>query len=176
MALRIPSLLAHAPPRCPLSRAPRLQGVKFKHMPPPGGQQCAETPPTCPRGHFNTAPRGDSFTRTAAYWTSGRGRGLSTPRGIRAFLGGLAVGAAAVHLLHTGTSTAMARTVDLGSAEGDWRQIKGEAQRVRVQGGKVEFGHMTKAPVARPPPHRSNTFKQSLNRANPLLCSFNVEP
>lgn len=39
----------------------------------------------------------------------------------------LAAAATLVHSLHTGTFTAMALKVNLSSAEGDWKEIKGEA-------------------------------------------------
>ncbi|XP_032384170.1 ADP-ribose glycohydrolase MACROD1 isoform X1 [Etheostoma spectabile] len=110
-------------------------GVKFKHFLTPGSLRLGGQPATSPvRGHINAAPRAEKFsttTTTAALLKSSQGNASSSPRGMRGWLGKVALGAALgvstvalVDSLHTGTVTAMARKVKLDSAEGDWKETK----------------------------------------------------
>lgn len=109
-------------------------GAKFKHILSPGSHQFVKKPPTSLRGHFNIAPRGETFHKSVALWTSSQRSGCSIYRGRRGTPGKVAVGLAAgvstsvlVQSLHTGSFTAMALKVNLNSNEGDWKEIKGEA-------------------------------------------------
>lgn len=138
MALQISALFTYKFPLCtgPLSRVTanfQGAGAKFKHILSPGSRQFVKKHPTSLCGHYNIAPRGESFPNTAAIWTPSQGRGSSVYRGRRGFLGKLALGAAAglsvatlVQSLHTGAVTAMALKINLNFAEGDWKKIKGE--------------------------------------------------
>lgn len=109
-------------------------GAKYKHFLSHGNQQFEKKHPPSLCGHFNIAPRCENFPKTVALWTPSQGSGSSINRGRRGFLGKLALGAAAGsstatlgHSLHTGAVSAMALKINLDSAEGDWKKIKGEA-------------------------------------------------
>lgn len=136
MALQISALLSHVKvlPRCPgaLSRGRadlQAAGVKFKHpspgSPPPGAEPAARPR----RGHIDVARK---FSTTL--WKSSRGLGSSAGWLGKAALGAAlgASAAALVQSLHTGTLAAMALKVNLSSAEGDWKQSKGELVRVNT--------------------------------------------
>lgn len=107
-------------------------GVRFKHGVTPG------SPPGPARGHINAALRAEKFSTTptnAAIWRSSQVKASSSPRG---WLGKVALGAALgvstfalVQSLHTGTVTAMARKLNLNSADGDWKETKGETLQPR---------------------------------------------
>lgn len=139
MALQMSALFAYKSPLCtgPLPRITanfQGAGAKFKHILSPGSQHFVKKPPTSLRGHFNIAPLGETFSKSAAVCTSSQKGGSSICRGGRGILGKIALGLAAgvstaalVQSLHTGTFTAMAIKVNLNSAEGDWKEIKGEA-------------------------------------------------
>lgn len=137
MALQMSALFAYKSPLCPLPRITanfQGAGAKFKHILSPGSQHFVKKPPTSLCGHFDIAPRGATFSKSAVVCTSSQKSGSSTCRGGRGILGKIALGLAAgvstatlVQSLHTGTFTAMAITVNLNSAEGDWKEIKGEA-------------------------------------------------
>lgn len=112
-------------------------GVKFKHIIAPGSPQPGGKPATSPlRGHINAALRAEKFSTTtaaAALWKSSQGNGSFSPWGRRGWLGKVALGAALgvstvalVQSLHTGTLAAMALKINLNSAEGDWKETKGE--------------------------------------------------
>lgn len=112
----------------------QVPGAKFKHIFSPGSQQFVKKRPTSLYGHFNVAPRGENFSKTAAVLTLSQGSGSCLPRGRGRFVGELALGAAAGlsiatlgQSLHTGAVTATTRNINLNSAEGDWKKIKGEA-------------------------------------------------
>lgn len=134
MALQISALFSHlkALPCItgPLFRIQRT-GVRFKSIPCSGAPQPGRTPATgliC--GHINAEYRA-KFSTTAAFWKSSPGSGPSTPRRRRGWLGRAALGAALgvstaalVQCIHTGTLAAMARKVNLNSAEGDWMETK----------------------------------------------------
>lgn len=141
MALQISALFSYVKvlPRStgPLSRSRadfQAAGVKFKHL-TPGSPQLGAKPATSPhRGHINVARRAEKFlATTAALWKSSQGNGSSSARESREWLGKVALGAALgvstvalVQSLHTGTLAAMALKVNLNSAEGDWKETKGE--------------------------------------------------
>lgn len=115
-------------------------GAKFKHFLSHGGQQFVKKHPPSLCGHSNIARRGENFTKTGALWTSSHGSGSSVYRGRRGFLGKLALGAATglsiatlVQSLHTGAVSAMALKINLNSAEGDWKKIKGEAVKQNLK-------------------------------------------
>lgn len=145
MAMQVPAILTHKFSLCtgPVSRVTanfQGAGAKFKHILSPGSQQFVKKHPTSLCGHFNIAPRGENFSKTAALWTSSQGSGSSVYRGRRGFLGKLALGAAAglsiatlVQSLHTGAVTAMALKINLNTAEGDWNMIKGEAVKQNLK-------------------------------------------
>uniref|UniRef100_A0A3B5K8V6 Mono-ADP ribosylhydrolase 1 n=1 Tax=Takifugu rubripes TaxID=31033 RepID=A0A3B5K8V6_TAKRU len=111
MALQMAALFAYKSPLCtgPLPRITanfQGAGAKFKHILSPGSQ------------HF----------------VKNQKSGSSICRGGRGILGKIALGLAAgvstatlVQSLHTGTFSAMAIKVNLNSAEGNWKEIKGEA-------------------------------------------------
>ncbi|XP_031158888.1 ADP-ribose glycohydrolase MACROD1 isoform X3 [Sander lucioperca] len=139
MALQISALFSYI--RAPLCTGPLSRvradfqgaGVKFKHILTPGSLRLGGKPEKSPvRGHINAALRAEKFsTTTAALLKSNQGNASSSPRGMRGWLGKVALGAALgvstvalVHSLHTGTVTAMDRKVKLNSAEGDWKETK----------------------------------------------------
>ncbi|XP_074529984.1 ADP-ribose glycohydrolase MACROD1 [Halichoeres trimaculatus] len=138
MAPQISTLFSHI--RTPLSTGLLSRaradfqgaGIKFKHFLSPGSPQLGGKPATSPvRGHINVAPQAGRFSTTAAVLKSCQGKGSSSPRGRRGWLGKFALGTALgastavlVQCLHTGTLTAMAQKVDLNSAEGDWDKTK----------------------------------------------------
>ncbi|XP_029703522.1 ADP-ribose glycohydrolase MACROD1 isoform X9 [Takifugu rubripes] len=136
MALQMAALFAYKSPLCtgPLPRITanfQGAGAKFKHILSPGSQHFVKKPPTSLRGHFNIAPRGETFSKSAAVCTSSQKSGSSICRGGRGILGKIALGLAAgvstatlVQSLHTGTFSAMAIKVNLNSAEGNWKEIK----------------------------------------------------
>lgn len=145
MALQMSALFTYKFPLCtgPLSRVTANfngAGAKLKHILSPGSQQFIKKHPTSLCGHFNIALRGENFSKTAALWTPSQGSRSSVYRGRRGFLGKLALGAAAglsiatlVQCLHTGAVTAMALKINLNSAEGDWKKIKGEAVKQNIK-------------------------------------------
>lgn len=115
-------------------------GAKFKHFLSHGGQQFVKKHPPSLCGHSNIARRGENFTKTVALWTPSHGSGSSVYRGRRGFLGKLALGAATglsiatlVQSLHTGAVSAMALKINLNTAEGDWKKIKGEAVKQNLK-------------------------------------------
>ncbi|XP_028444683.1 ADP-ribose glycohydrolase MACROD1 isoform X1 [Perca flavescens] len=140
MALQISALFSYI--RAPLCTGPLSRvradfqgaGVKFKHILTPGSLRLGGKTATSPaRGHINAALRAEKFsTSTAALLKSSQGNASSSsPRGMRGWLGKVALGTALgmstvalVHSLHTGTVTAMDRKVQLNSAEGDWKKTK----------------------------------------------------
>lgn len=150
MALQMSALFTYKFPLCtgPLSRVTanfQGAGAKFKHFLSPGNQQFVKKHPTSLCSHFNIAPRGENFSKTAALWTPSQGSGSSVYRGRRGFLGKFALGAAAglsiatlVQSLHTGAVTAMALKINLNSAEGDWKKIKGEAVKQNLKECSVQ--------------------------------------
>ncbi|XP_071362920.1 ADP-ribose glycohydrolase MACROD1 isoform X4 [Trachinotus anak] len=106
-------------------------GVKFKlsvaaGSPPPAAR------PARVRGHINAARRAEKFsTTTAAPRKYSQVNGSSSSRERGGWLGKVALGAALggsaaalVQSLHTGTLAAMARRVNLNSAEGGWTETK----------------------------------------------------
>lgn len=139
MTLAMSALFAYKSPLCtgPLPRITanfQGAGAKFKHILSPGSQHVVKKPPTSLRGHLNVGPRGETFSTSAALCSCSRTSGPRTRRGGRGILGLAALGLAAgvstatlVQSLHTGTFAAMALKVNLNSAEGDWKKIKGEA-------------------------------------------------
>lgn len=147
MALQISALFSYCRvPLCigPLSRVRanfQGAGVKFKHILTAGSPQLVRPATSSIRGHINVALRAEKFSTTAALWRSSQGNGSSISRGRRGSLGrvalGVTLGVSTVALfqsLHTGTLTAMAFKVNLNSAEGDWKEIKGEAVQPRPRG------------------------------------------
>ncbi|XP_029972606.1 ADP-ribose glycohydrolase MACROD1 isoform X2 [Salarias fasciatus] len=113
----------------PLSRAP---GVRFRHAVASG-----KPPATSAlRSHISSALRANKFSTTTAtaLWKSGQGSHSSSSSsswGRTGWLGRFALGAALglstaalAQSIHTGAITAMARKVDLDSAERDWKEIK----------------------------------------------------
>lgn len=165
MAQQISALFSYC--RVPLSTGPLSRvranfqgaGVKFKHILTPGSLPLVRKRATsCPRGHINVSNRSGKFsatTKTAALWRSSQGNGSSTSQGRRSSLGritlGVTLGASTVALVqsfHTGTLKAMAPKVNLNSAEGDWKEIKGEAaQLCCLLCQKRRKCHMTKTPA-----------------------------
>lgn len=165
MAQQISALFSHC--RVPLCTGPLSRvranfqgaGVKFKHILTPGSLPLVRKPATSsPRGHINVSHRSGKFsttTKTAALWRSSQGNSFSIFRGRRSSLGrvtlGVTVGASTVALVrsfHTGTLKAMAPKVNLNSAEGDWKEIKGEAKQLCcLLCQKRRKCHMTKTPV-----------------------------
>lgn len=171
MALQISSLFSHG--KVPLSRVRanfQGAGVKFKHILSPGSPQPVRKPATSvSRGHINGTPRADKFsttTPTQALWRSGPGNGCSATQGRTGHLGRVALGVAVgvssvavVQALHTGTLSAMAHRVNLDSAQGDWKETKGETVQPRPDRCSVNLccssavpvgetcSHMTKTPV-----------------------------
>ncbi|XP_030000680.1 ADP-ribose glycohydrolase MACROD1 isoform X1 [Sphaeramia orbicularis] len=136
MALQISALFSHlrALPCIPgpLFRVQRT-GVRFKYILCPGAPQPGRTPATgLIRGHINAEHRAKfSTTAAAAFWKSSPVSSPSTHRRRTGWLGRVALGAALgvstaalVQCLHTGTLAAMARKVNLNSAEGDWKETK----------------------------------------------------
>ncbi|XP_034067758.1 ADP-ribose glycohydrolase MACROD1 isoform X1 [Gymnodraco acuticeps] len=130
MALQISALFSYMrASRCTtLSRVRadfQAAGVRFKHGVTPGSR------PGPARGHINAALRAEKFSTTptnAAIWRSSQVKASSSLRG---WLGKVALGAALgvstfalVQSLHTGTVTAMARKLNLNSADGDWKETK----------------------------------------------------
>lgn len=152
MALQMSALFTCKLPLCagPRSRVSvnfQGAGAKFKHLLSPGSQQFVKKRSAFLRGHFYIAPRGENISKTAALWTPSQGSDPSVFRSRRGFLGKLALGAAAglsfatlLQSLHTGAITAMALKIDLSSAEGDWKKIKGEASN---QNFKRTFSSMS---------------------------------
>lgn len=138
MAPQVSTLFSHI--RAPLSTGllSRVRsdfqgaGIKFKHFLSPGSPQLGGKPATSPvRGHINAVPQAERFSTTAAVWKSCQGKGSSSPRGRRGWLGKFALGTALgastavlVQCVHTGTLTAMAQKIDLNSAEGGWKETK----------------------------------------------------
>lgn len=182
MALQISALFSYV--RVPLYTGPLSRvranfqgaGIKFKHILTPGtlGGKLGVKPATSPlHGHINVDVRAAKFstTTTAAAWKSTQGNSSSSPRGRRGWLSKVALGAALgvstvalVQSLHTGTLTAMALKVNLNSAEGEWKETKGERVQPSPRGCSFHFKtatlqralsvnerdvccHMTKTPV-----------------------------
>lgn len=143
MALLMSSLL----PRCkvPLSRARadfQGVGVRFKHALSPGspltvrkpavGLSRTRSPATAEK--FSTTARSEALWRSAAAGSTcsvspGKTSGLlgRVVLGVAAGVSSVAV----VQTLHTGSLSAMARRVNLESAEGNWKETKGEAVQPR---------------------------------------------
>lgn len=152
MALQMSALFSYV--RAPLSTVPlprvrtdiQRAGIKFKHIFTSGSPQLGGKPATSPlRGHIHTAPRAEKFsTTTAAAFRWSRqdsGSPSSSPRERAYWLGRVALGAAlgvsavvVVRSLHTGTLAAMAQKVNLNSAEGDWKETKGETNQPGLRG------------------------------------------
>uniref|UniRef100_A0A1A8H8W7 MACRO domain containing 1 n=1 Tax=Nothobranchius korthausae TaxID=1143690 RepID=A0A1A8H8W7_9TELE len=130
---------------CTSSSMPRVRsdfqraGVKFKHFftlgGSPGSPQFGRTPVASPaRGQVNAATRAHRFSTTAAAGALRKfvqANGSSLPRGRSGWLGKFALGAALgastaalVQSFHTGVITAMSHKINLGSAEGDWKETK----------------------------------------------------
>ena len=142
MALQIAALLSKS--RLPLCTGTVSRvcanfqgaGVKFGHILSPGsGQRLVKKPTSSLRGHITAALRAEKFSTTARarLWRSSRRDSPFVAQGRRAALGraalGVALGVSAVVLvrsLHTGTLTAMAFKLNLNSAEGHWKEAKGE--------------------------------------------------
>lgn len=114
-------------------------GVKFTHtLTFAASSQQGRKPATAfIRCHINAEQQAPRFSTSAAFWklSQGQGHGLSSPRGRRRhWLGTVALGAALgvstaalIQSLCTGTFAAMALKVNLNSAEGDWKETKGES-------------------------------------------------
>lgn len=146
MALQISALFSYT--RAPLLTGPlsrvrddfQRAGVKFKHILTSGSPKLGAKPATSPvRGHINAALRAEKLSTTTR--SSQGNASSSSPRGSRGWLGKVALGAALgvstaalVQALHTGAVTAMARKVNLDSAEGDWKETKGETVLSRPRG------------------------------------------
>lgn len=159
MALQISSLFSHG--KVSLSRVRanfQGAGVKFKHILSPGSPQPARKPATSvPGGRINGTPQAEKFsttTPTQALWRSGPGNGCSPTRGRTGGLGRVALGVAmgassvvVVQALHTGTLSAMARRVNLDSAQGDWKETKGEAVQPRPDRCSVNLCCCSAVPV-----------------------------
>lgn len=141
MALQISALFSYVRvfPRTasPLSRVRadfQAAGVKFKHLTPGSPQLGAKPATSRDRGHINVARRAEKFlATTAALWKSSQRSGVSSAWGRRGWIGKVALGAALgvstvvlVQSVHTGTLAAMALKVNLNSAEGHWKDTKGE--------------------------------------------------
>lgn len=142
MALQITALLSNS--RLPLCTGAVSRvcanfqgaGVKFGHiLSPVSVQRLVKKPTSSLRGHITAALRAEKFSTTAParLWRSSQRNGPFISQGRRATLGkaalGVALGVSAVVLvrsLHTGTLTAMAFKVNLNSAEGHWKEAKGE--------------------------------------------------
>nr|XP_054595122.1 ADP-ribose glycohydrolase MACROD1 isoform X4 [Nothobranchius furzeri] len=111
-------------------------GVKFKHFFTLGGSpQFGRTPVASPaRGEVDAAIRAHRFSTTTAAGAPRKfvqANGSSLPRGRSGWLGKFALGAALgastaalVQSFHTGVITAMSHKINLGSAEGDWKETK----------------------------------------------------
>ena len=143
MALQISARVSHIRalqctnvPVCRTGADFQRAGVKFKHIllgSPRLGVKSATGPV---RGHVNAALRAERFSTsapTASLWKSSQTSGSFLHRGRRdwltQFVLGAALGVSTVALvqpLHTGAITAMALKVNLDSAEGDWKETKGE--------------------------------------------------
>lgn len=161
MALQISSLFSHS--KVPLSRVRanfQGAGVKFKHILSPGSPQLVRKPATSvPGGRINGPPRAEKFsttTPTQALWRVEPGNGFSATRGKTGRLGRVALGVAVgvssvavVQALHTGTLSAMARRVNLDSAQGDWKETKGEAVQPRPDRCSVNFCCSSAVPVGK---------------------------
>lgn len=145
MALQIASLFPHC--KVPLSRVRanfQGAGVRFRHVLPPGSPHRARTPAAgltrSPVTKFSTS------VRSEALWGSAAGSACSSSRGkTPGFLGRVVLGVAAgvgsvavVQALHTGSLCAMASRVNLESAEGNWKETKGEAVQPR-HGVKLSY-------------------------------------
>lgn len=144
MALQTSALFSHVRALLPRTTGPlprvradfQAAGVKFKHILTAGSPQLGVKPATSPhRSHINAALRAEKFSTTAAaaLWKCSHQAGPPSARGRRGWLGKLALGAALgvgtvalVQPLHTGSLAAMALKVNLNSAEGDWKETKGE--------------------------------------------------
>lgn len=115
-------------------------GVKFKHFLTPGSpqQQLGGTPVKSPvRGYVKAATRADRLSTSTATATLRRfSQANGSPsllQGRTGWLGKFALGAtlgvgtaALVQSLHTGIITAMSLKINLDSAEGNWKETKGE--------------------------------------------------
>lgn len=138
MALQISSLFPHC--KIPLSRVrANFQGVvvRFKHVPPPGSPLRARKPAVgltrSPVTKFSTSARPEALWRSALASACSDSRG-KTPGLLGRVVLGVAAGVssvAVVQALHTGSLCAMARRVNLESAEGNWKETKGEAVQPR---------------------------------------------
>ncbi|XP_031718368.1 ADP-ribose glycohydrolase MACROD1-like isoform X1 [Anarrhichthys ocellatus] len=117
-------------------------GVRFKHILTPGSLQLGGKPATSPvRGHITSGLRAEKFATK-----SSQSNGSSSPRGRRDWLGQVALGAALgastvalVQCLHTGIVTAMARNVNLDSAEGDWKETKDSLLSLSVKDRRQHY-------------------------------------
>ncbi|XP_068571049.1 ADP-ribose glycohydrolase MACROD1 isoform X1 [Cebidichthys violaceus] len=117
-------------------------GVRFKHILTPGSLQLGGKPATSPvRGHITSGLRAEKFSTK-----SSQSNGSSSPRGRRGWLGQVALGAALgastvalVQCLHTGVVTAMARKVNLNSAEGDWKETKDSLLSLSVKDRRQHY-------------------------------------
>lgn len=142
MALQMSSLLPHC--KVPLSRVrANFQGVgvRFKHVLSPGSPHCARKP-AVGLSRTRSPVTAEKFSTTAwseALWRSAAGSTCSaSPGKTSGLLGRVVLGVAAgvssvavVQALHTGSLSAMARGVNLESAEGNWKETKGEALQTR---------------------------------------------
>lgn len=159
MLLQISSLFSLG--KVPLSRVRanfQGAGVRFKHILSPGTPHPVRKPATSvPGGRINGTPRAEKFsttTPTQALWRSGPDNGCSATRGRTGRLGRVALGVAmgvssvaVVQALHTGTLSAMARRVNLDSAQGDWKETKGEAVQPRPDRCSVNLYCSSAVPV-----------------------------
>lgn len=141
MALQISTLFSYVR-ALPGTAAPLLRvranyhgaSVKFSHSVGPQSPQQAVNPATGPvLGIIK------KFTTTAALGSSSQGNRFSSPqqRGGWFWLGKITqaavLGVSSVALIvsfHTGSLAAMARKVNLNSAEGDWKETKGETKQL----------------------------------------------
>lgn len=142
MALQMSSLLPHC--EVPLSRVrANFQGVgvRFKHVLSPGSPHCARKP-AVGLSRTRSPVTSEKFSTTArsqALWRSAAGSTCSvSPGKTSGLLGRVVLGVAAgvssvavVQGLHTGSLSAMARRVNLESAEVNWKETKGEAVQTR---------------------------------------------
>ncbi|XP_075902789.1 ADP-ribose glycohydrolase MACROD1 isoform X4 [Nelusetta ayraudi] len=135
MALQMSSLLPHC--KVPLSRVrANFQGVgvRFKHVLSPGIPHCARKPAVGLSRTRSpvTAEKFSTTARSEALWRSAAGSTCSaSSRKTSGLLGRVVLGVAAgvssvavVQALHTGSLSAMARRVNLESAEGNWKETK----------------------------------------------------
>uniref|UniRef100_A0A8C2XDK1 Mono-ADP ribosylhydrolase 1 n=1 Tax=Cyclopterus lumpus TaxID=8103 RepID=A0A8C2XDK1_CYCLU len=152
MTLQISALFSYI--RAPLGTGPLFRvcadfqgvGVRFKHMLTAGSFQLVGKPATSPiRGHIKAALRAEKFS-TTAIWKSSQGNCTSSRRGRRGWLTKVALGAALgassvalVQYLHTGIVNAMARKVNLNSAEGDWKETKDSLLSLSVKDRRQHY-------------------------------------